>query len=250
MHLVHGALAIAIGVLAITPPRAVGAQHGRRELVGRVHDSIGTPIEDAIVEIPGALARSDTAGAFRLWTRDIDTVSISVRRLGFSAVSALLTTRNGQWDTVVVELEANPRLLAAVNIRETATRRALGLREFEERRAKGLGVFVTREQIAARNTMLPSDLLRALRGVRLVKLRDGSYGVRFAAYSGSRPNCTPDLWLDGQRARGLEIDDLTANDIEAIELYESWSTVPFQFSQGATVPCGTIVVWTRVPGKG
>jgi hypothetical protein len=59
----------------------------------------------------------------------------------------------------------------------------------------------------------------------------------------------PTIWLDGQRALGLELDDLSANDIEGMELYQSLSTTPPQFSHGgSTTPCGTIVVWSRVPG--
>jgi hypothetical protein len=57
------------------------------------------------------------------------------------------------------------------------------------------------------------------------------------------------MWVDGQRARGMEIDDLPANTVEGIELYDSFALVPFQFSHTAnSVPCGTIVVWTRPPG--
>ena len=243
-----GVLLLAAIALASQSSRAI-AQRGRRELVGFVRDTAGVPVEDAIVEIPGSLGRSDARGAFRLWTNDVDTLSISIRRLGYTAINAMLTARNRRWDTVVVELERNARSLAPLTVSEPATRRAVGLREFEERRAKGLGVFVTRQEIAARNTARPSDLLRGAKGVRLVKLRDGTYGVRFALYSSSRSSCSPDMWLDGQRVRGMEMDDLTANDIEAMELYESWSTVPAQFSPAATMPCGTIVIWTRVPGS-
>ena len=225
------------------------AQPGRRELVGIVRDSAGSPIEDATVAIPGATTRTDGRGAFRLWTQDVDTVTISVRRLGYTAMSALLAARNRQWDTVLVELDRTSQTLAAVTVKESAARRAVGLRDFEERRARGLGVFVTREQIASRNTMRPSDVVRTARGVKLVRLRNGVYGVRFVLYANKSPSCAPDIWLDGQRARGLELDDLTANDIEAMELYESWSTLPFEFSQGPTVPCGTIVIWTRIPGQ-
>ena len=113
----------------------------------------------------------------------------------------------------------------------------------------GLGLFVTREQIASRNSMRPSDVVRGMRGVNLVRLRGSGYGVRFTLYAAARPTCSPDIWIDGRLARGTEIDDLSSDDIEAIELYQSWSTVPLQFSQGSVVPCGTIVIWTRVPGK-
>jgi len=243
--------ALGVGVLALSPSTTADAQTqaSRRELVGVIRDSSGAPIEDATIEIKGSSTRSDSRGAFRLWTADIDTLTISIRRLGYFPVSAQIAARQRQWDTVVVELDRNPQVLGSVKVKESATRSALGLRDFEQRRAQGIGIFVTREEIAARNTNLPSDIFRTMRGVRLVRLRNGLYGVRFSLYSGNRPGCVPELWLDGQRARGMEVDELTANDIHAIEVYESFSTVPAPFAPSSNaVPCGTIVIWSRIPG--
>jgi hypothetical protein len=236
------AVAIAIWIAAGTP---AGGQALRRELVGKVRDSTGAPIPGAVVELGTLAARTDASGRFRLSTPDIDTVSLLVRRLGYAPEIAHVTARNHQWDTVVVELSLNPQTLDAVRVKDAPVR----MRAFEERRARGIGVFVTREEIAERNTTLPSDVLRTKRGIHLVRLRNGSYGVRFAMFSSSRPNCVPALWIDGQRARNMEIDDLSAGDIEGIELYDSFSITPFEFSRDSELPCGTIVVWTRVPGK-
>ena len=249
MTLTSRGLALALGALAIAWLPEAQAQSPRRELLGKVRDSLGAPIEGARVEVPGAATRTDFRGGFQLWTADQDTITLSVRRLGYLPLKTLLVARGRAWDTVVVELDAGPQSLTPVAVTESATRRALGLRDFEERRAMGLGLFVTREQIASRNSMRPSDVLRGMRGVNLVRLRGGGYGVRFTLYAGARPTCSPDIWIDGQLARGTEIDDLLSDDIEAIELYQSWSTVPLQFSQSSGLPCGTIVIWTRVPGR-
>jgi hypothetical protein len=48
----------------------------------------------------------------------------------------------------------------------------------------------------------------------------------------------------------MELDQIPANDIEGIELYRGASTTPAQFWQGSTQNtfCGTIVVWSRLPG--
>jgi CarboxypepD_reg-like domain len=225
------------------------AQPARRELVGVVRDAAGKAIDGANVQIPGAAARTDERGAFQLWTGEIDTVTISIRRLGYAAVSALIAARNGQWDTVMVEMEQNSQHLAAVTVTGSRVRRSLGLRDFEERRAKRSGVFVTRDEIAAHNTTRVSDVLRGRRGLTFVRLRSG-YGVRFALHTGKRSNCTPDVWLDGQRVKGLEVDELLPQDIEAMELYESISGLPFEFTPpDASIPCGTIVIWTRIPGR-
>ena len=73
-------------------------------------------------------------------------------------------------------------------------------------------------------------------------------GVRFDSAISARGGCIPTLWIDGQRAPGMEIDAIPLNDIEGIELYNGLSTTPAEFWQGNTPQCGTIVVWSRVPG--
>jgi hypothetical protein len=244
--------ALAVCAIALAPAASAQIQQGknRRELVGLVRDPNGSGIEGATVEIKGASAGTNDKGAFQLWTAEIDTLTISIRRLGYAAVSALITARNGQWDTVVVEMDRTSQQLAAVTVNGSGARRALGLRDFAARRAVGNGLFIDREEIAAHNSARTSDVLRGKRGITLVKLPNGSFGARFSLYSHSKTKCTPDLWIDGVWSRDTEIDEILSSDIEAMELYETMASVPFQFtSHGKTVPCGTIVVWTRVPGK-
>jgi len=240
-------------LMAQSPTLSSGAKQpaaNRRELVGIVRDPSGAAIEGATVEIKGGSAGTNEKGAFQLWTGDVDTLTISIRRIGFGPLSALIAARNGQWDTVAVELEPTSQKLAAVTVTGVGARRANGLRDFESRRTIGNGQFVTRDEIASHNTMRTSDVLRGKRGINIVRVNNGNFGVRFALYSHSKSKCTPDLWIDGVWSRDTEIDEIQANDIEAMELYESMATVPFQFtSHGKTVPCGTIVLWTRVPGK-
>ncbi|HEV8218214.1 MAG TPA: carboxypeptidase regulatory-like domain-containing protein [Gemmatimonadaceae bacterium] len=239
-------------LLLLTFSAGAGAQTqaGRREMVGFVRDSAGAGIEGATVQIAGSVLRTDPRGSFRLWAPDVDTLTIVVHRLGFEALEAMLTATSKQWDTVVVELNRVAQSLAGMTVTSSAAaRRSLALKDFDERKARGLGIFVTRADILARNPSRLSDLLRDKRGVRLVRLMNNYYGVRFAAYSAARRPCTPSMWVDGQLAPGMEIDDLLPHDIYAIELYESFASVPAEFApRSSTVPCGTIVIWTRVPG--
>lgn len=247
---------VAIGIAVLpqrlaaqrAPAQPPNANIAGRELVGVVREGTGVALEGATVQIAGFTARTNERGTFRMWTADIDTVTISIRRLGFSPVSALIATREAKWDTVVVEMERLPQRLAAAEVKAALNRQRLGLRDFEDRRARGAGQYVTRADLTARNAGRPSDVLRDVKGVQIVRARGGVNGVRFAQYSIRQPNCTPSLWIDGQLAPGMEIDDITANDVEALELYENWSNTPAQFLKGTTLPCGTIVVWTRVPG--
>ena len=247
----HALVSIVVAVACVfTATRDLHAQPNvaGRELVGHVRDSSGAAVEGAIVEILGATARTSTLGTFRLWTADIDTLTISIRRLGFSPVSAQIATRGQKWDTVLVELNRLPQRLAAAEVRAANKRLRQGLRDFDERRMRGIGQFVTRSEIVARNTSRTSDVLREARGIHVVRLASGGHGVRFALYAEKLPNCAPALWLDGHLATAMEIDEVPANDVEAIELYSSWSTLPLEFTKSASsLPCGTIVVWTRIP---
>jgi hypothetical protein len=244
------ALRIAPILVAAWAAAASGqVQAGRREMVGFVRDSAGIAIEGATVQVGGNVLRTDPRGSFRLWAPDLDTLTIVVHRLGFEALEALLTANSKQWDTVVVELNRVAQNITGMTVTSSATRRALALRDFDERKARGIGLFVTRSDILARNPLRLSDLLRDKRGVRLVRVANNYYGVRFAAYSGSLRACTPSMWIDGQLAPGMEIDDLLPNDIQAIEMYETFASVPAEFApRSSTVPCGTIVIWTRIPG--
>ena len=241
---------LAVAVAVVTTASAVGAQPSAspagRPLVGVVRDAAGAAVERVTVTVNGASVLTDVRGGFRLLTSDIDTVTISLRHVGYEPIEARLTARNRQWDTVMVQLDAVTQRLSGVNVNESLTRSALGLRNFEKRRASGIGTFITREEIVARGSSRLSDLLRSKRGVNVVRGK-----VRFAAYNaGSRTtSCQPDIWLDGTRSQGMEIDELPSNTVEAMELYPYFSTIPVEFQRiGAnTTPCGTIVVWTRIP---
>jgi hypothetical protein len=238
--------AVAGPVAAQAPPVAPPAGVVRRPLFGVVRDSAGVALEGVSVSVPGSNVLSDVRGRFEVFTADFDTVTIAVRRLGFEPLDALLRARGRVWDTIFVQLDVSAQRLAAFAVNEIRTRAALGLRNFEERKARGIGQFVTRSDIAERGAYRLSDVLRTKRGVNVV--RGGK--VRFVAFTGGRSAlCQPDIWLDGVRSVGMEIDELLPNTVEAIELSPYMSTIPIEFQPAGstTAQCGTIVVWTRIP---
>ena len=180
------AVAVAVAVAVVTTASRVGAQPGAspagRPLIGVVRDAAGAALERVTVTVNGASVLTDVRGGFRLVTGDVDTVTISLRHVGYEPIEARLVARNRQWDTVMVQLDAVAQRLSRLNVNESLTRSALGLRNFEKRRASGIGTFITREQIVARGSSRLSDLLRTTRGVNVVRGK-----VRFAAYTaGSR----------------------------------------------------------------
>jgi len=54
-------------------------------------------------------------------------------------------------------------------------------------------------------------------------------------------------YIDGVPARGYNIDDMPARDVEALEIYRGPSQVPVEFDRRNAM-CGLIVIWTRIEG--
>lgn len=225
------------------------AEAQRGTVRGTVRDSTGTPIPAADVSVPAAhlLTRTSDAGTFSLDRVPAGHVELSVRRLGY-VPQTLQLDLSPTGDTLTVHMVAQAFELPGVEIPDPTKRRLLWIEDFYRRRAKGIGgTYFTREDIEARHPARLSDVLRDAPGVRFVRTRDGA-GIRFDASANFRQNCLPQYFVDGQRVANLEVDDLPVRDIEGIELYNGPSSTPMQFSQGAITSCGTVVIWSRVPG--
>lgn len=242
----------AIGcVLALAAPGAATAQGRLWELLGVVRNQDGTVIEGATVAIQGQSTRTDAMGRFKLQADRRDTITLAIRRIGYEPISTLLTTAELTGDTLILQMEPTSQQLDAVNIRARDLRSAMGFGSFEDRRAQGTGVFITREQIEKRNNSRLSDHFRSARGVIVTRNSTGNNTVRFAQHAGrtATRGCAPEVWLDGRRMRGMEVDEIPPNTVAGIELYASIATTPAQFTSGQVDrPCGTIVIWTREPG--
>ena len=225
----------------------VSAQE-RGALRGIVVDSTGQPIAEADVSIAAArqLTRTDSGGTFH-FVRIRDTSVVLVRRLGYKPRKVVATPADSATVLRVV-LVRDPTMLEGVEISAQLARKRSGIEDFYRRRARGVGTYFTRDDLLERHSQRTSDMLRAVPGILFVRI-PGGMGIRFNSSSIVRRDCMPMIWLDGQRAPGLEIDDVPASDIEGLELYNGPSTTPVQFSQySSNSTCGTIVIWTRVPG--
>jgi hypothetical protein len=234
-----------VGLLAIIP-RTVDSQTVVR---GVVVDSSAKPVSDvalAIIAIHEA-TRSDEHGLFSLPAVPKGNVEISVRRLGYEPQLVRFVVSGGPADSVRIVITALPQVLEAVTVSATERHRRQRIEDFYWRRARGLGTYFTREEILQRRASVPSDVLRTAKGIRFVQTRGGS-GIRFNSSANMRSGCIPMIWIDGQRAPGMEIDEIPLNDIEGIELYNGPSTTPAEFWQANGSQCGTIVVWSRLPG--
>lgn len=223
----------------------------RITLAGVVRDSAGAPIPEADVSIPSAhlLTRTDVSGAFALTKVSTGQAELSIRRLGFVPKSVQIDIRPTSNDTIVVVMVAQALELPGMVVSDQTKRRLLWIEDFYRRRSKGIGgTYYTRDDIDARHASRLSDVLRDAPGVRFVRARGGGSGLRFDSPANFRRDCVPQYFIDGQRVANIEVDDLPARDIEGVELYAGPSSTPTQFQQGAVTACGTVVIWSRVPG--
>jgi len=239
MEMTRPVLCVCFLVAAALLPRVGAAQN--LSVVGIVRDTAGVPIASAEVTVMGRIVFSDSLGRFFVLHTLTDSIRMSVRRMGYESSSFTISADDAEKNTVDVVLRRLAATLAAVTVREMELRSTTGLRGYDERRQRGVGVFVTRQDIEKRDTRSLIDILRAQRGV-IVSGRPRS--LRFATYQ--RRNCTPEIWLDGQRTPGLELESVSANEVEGVELYQSVATTPPEFHRGgANVECGTVVIWTK-----
>lgn len=191
------------------------------------------------------MTRSDSVGRFFLAFTPRESVTVTIRRMGYESATFTLATAQAIHNDLEVVLHALPFALPEVTVDDPSVRRLTPLAGFDQRRAQGFGVFITRDEIVRRNTYLLSDILRSQRGV-IIARSQGRMALRFVTRQ-SR-SCEPLIWLDGQRAPGLDIDAIAAPDVEGIELYQTIATTPGEFVRGAgQFNCGAVVIWTKRP---
>jgi hypothetical protein len=244
---------VACGACLVTAAtRTSAAQSG--VLHGVVVDSADASLienADILIESLHKTGRSDAKGRFTLSKLTKGQVELAIRRIGYKPQRQTIVLSGGDNDSVKVELVGQPEVLKAIAIDETERHRRQGIEDFYVRRAQGIGTFITREQLEELRSTQPTDALRMVPGVQLRRARNGENLVRFTGTGSiNRRDCPPNLWLDGERVANMELDQIPSGDIEGIELYRGASTTPAQFWQGNTnnTLCGTIVVWSRLPG--
>jgi len=236
--------------LAAYPAATAHAQKGRVE--GVVRDSTGHALANVDVAIVSLrlLTHTNDSGQFVFNKLRAGVLDISARRLGYSPKTAPLPITELGVDTMTIVLSAIPAVLEEIEVNSSQYRKREFIEDFYRRRARGVGTYITRDQIEARNSFVTSDMFRTVPGIRFIRVPSGR-GIRFNNTSIQRRDCPPMIWIDGQRAPGMELDDLPLTDIEGIEIYNGPSTTPLQFSQSLSQQtCGTIVIWSRPPPTG
>ena len=260
---------------------------------GIVHDSAGRPLEGAEVRSDSAsVVLTGSSGEFSLLAVRRAELRLHVRRLGFVARDTNVSLAGSDSPRLIdITLSASMVQLGTIVVEGRALDTRLWNAGFYKRARLGVGRFVGPDELER----FVSGLATVLRETPRVQVnRQNNQDYAYARAGGHR--CRMNVFVDGQFARyanpgtsgtgnhdspdpGVGLNDLVPReDIRAVEIYPSLTSVPSQFmrigpasnqsSQGragriattrgsssasrgvddegpSDAACGAIVIWTR-----
>ena len=186
-------------------------------------------------------------GRFRLAGLQPGAATIEFRPANRGPLTYALTLEPGKTTHLAVQVDTRAVALPEVVI-EGADRPAAKMDEFNRHKNAGRGgYFITRTEIEKKQPRVMSDMLRNVPGLR-VDCALGTCQVQtFEEARRLAGGCPIQYFLDGTPFAG-DIDELTPDQVEGIEIYRGSATIPPDYNTG-TAMCGVIAVWSRVPGR-
>lgn len=238
-------------VLGFAFPLPLDAQqnlHGR--ILGLVvEQENGKPIEGVEVRLRGLdfVRVSDERGRFVF-----ETVPPGARVLEVSHLSYRVRTDSillPPEETLEIQVSLSPDPIPLDPILVSIRSKVLESSGFFRRKEQGLsGVLLTRAEIQDRRPSRLTDLFISMPGVRMAN-RDGVLGPvvvfpRGNLLGGGAESCYPAIWLDGVLTTEVDVDNISPETVEGIEVYQG-AGAPLRFS----TDCGAIIIWTYIPVK-
>lgn len=234
---------------SLARPRRVHVGDGR--LSGTVTAAAGgRPLAGAQVGIAdGPRTRANERGEWTLADAPAGTRMLEVRAVGYYPERRRVDVIAGA-APVRVALSTFKAVLDTVRVAAAAYDRNRS--GFQQRSRSGAGRYLTPADIARRQPIVLSDLLRTTPGVRLDPSADGM-GEQLLM-RGPFGSCAPAIYVDGHYFDELTSVDLDAmvrpNEIVGMEIYSD-ASAPAQFRRppgnpGRDLgPCGSVVIWTK-----
>lgn len=239
-------LALAGSPVSGQSTRETPADTSSATLVGQVVSATtGKPIEGAVVMLrtSGAGALTDSTGNFRIPSAPAGQDTIEVRYIGYETSDTPIELRAERITHIVLLLGQTVVRVADLHVEVPADRRGK-MAEFERRRRAGHGYYIGPEDIEKRKPLrLVSDIFRGVPGIYVGRQEHGRQPVWIER--GQR--CKPTIYLDGVLMRVFEIDDISPEELGAIEIYRGPAEIPGEFLQPGN-SCGAIVIWTPAGG--
>jgi hypothetical protein len=199
-------------------------------------------------QVAHATALADSLGEFALDVPGAGTWHLSVDLLGYQPmVSDPIVVAPAELVVVEITLDVHAIPLEPLVVTTRRSMRTPDIQAFYDRMERagrgGFGSFVAREDIDRGGATRPTDLIRSMAGVRIVRGIPGrGAGIRMAG------GCVPAIFIDGMRINRISLHDslddyVTTLDIEGIEVYRG----PMSQLGALHDPsgCGLIAVWTR-----
>jgi hypothetical protein len=220
-------------------------------LLGRVVDSTGAGLTGAEISM-GHPERmhivTGDSGQFRITGLRPGSNVFDVRRMGFTAATFTAVLKPGKTHRAVFRLSEAAQTLPLVAVSDTAGQ-SHWLDQFARRKATRSGTFITRDEIIKMNAHTGTDVARHVAGIRVSPGRNGVPTV-YLARGGTRGGriCSPQVYIHNTPFSGT-LEDIPAEDIEALEFYLGPSEVPEELDKDGRGYCGAVVVWTRDPKK-
>jgi hypothetical protein len=210
---------------------------GSSSISGTVLGESGQPLPGVQLRVleTAATARTDSTGHYALSALPAGSQLLEAKRIGYRIVQQPVQLVRGRDAEIAIRLQ---RVVSLDSIRVVAQRSRY--REFERQRKSGFGRFLTEDDIAKRNAIQVSDLLRMTPGLQIV-----GYGLdaKVVSARGSRSlvgrSCDTNVVIDGMQHQ--DINWLQPSDIGAMEVYPGLAGAPVQYDR----ECGLVVIWTK-----
>ncbi|WP_428276952.1 carboxypeptidase regulatory-like domain-containing protein [Candidatus Palauibacter sp.] len=242
-------------------PDAANAQEAVRIEGTITDDGTGEPIEGATVRLadPSGSARETITGpdgAFAFAQVAPGTYTLAVRRLGYEVLSAPLEIGSQAPPRLDVRLQPQAIPLDPLEVDVEGRPPRLAESGFYERMEEGWGVFLEPEWIEANKVgfVRLSDFMSTLQmRAPLPRCR------KIPVYLDRRPVGQADGW-GTSRSYSLNpagtarspaepiptlLEELSAYDVGAAELYQPGSKIPFFAWNPGTMTCGAIILWSN-----
>lgn len=251
------------GLLQISAAIPLHAQ--RSGVVGTVSDTLGTPLQGVFVELSGTDfgAITNQIGEFKLVKVKPGTYTVSMRRVGFQALSIKLDIRND--DPVELDFELTPTQvrLAPIEVREQYSSTKLKRVGFENRlKTSGIAPsrFITRADIEKRNPLSLTHLLEQQGGrvrncIDALVYIDGAPPVFTAENNANGGSFTRNSALRSasrnENRNNMEyraLESIPVRQVEGMEIYASVSEIPAEYRPGGNSQVNgkcVILLWTR-----
>ena len=231
----------------------------------------GRPLAGATVVLDDSphAAVSDSAGRYRVTGVPPGEYVLTVRRIGFEAVSARVTVVAG--GELMADVQLRPSGAVQLGeVRVVADSQRWGkLAGMEHRRSINAGgTFITAAELdSAAGRSLPSVLARKLPGAQITLY--GRTGGALLSSSRGRTSerelpladpvdprspraCYAQVFLDGMRIYSIrhngmavpDLRDIRVESLAGVEYYAGEAQTPSEFA-GEGAKCGTIAFWTR-----